>query len=136
MVRHVAGVAEIVDDMEGAVRFYREVLGLTVEREAGSPYAEVKVPGVLHFGLWQRSGAAESVFGDPAAAERIPLGFTIGFEVDSVGEASQAMAARGWPIAQAPKEEPWGQKTCRFFTPGGALSEVSETPWAREVPRP
>ena len=28
MIRHVSGIAEIVEDVEGAVRFYRDVLGL------------------------------------------------------------------------------------------------------------
>jgi len=31
MLRHVAGLAEIVEDVHAAVSFYRDVLGLTVE---------------------------------------------------------------------------------------------------------
>ena len=31
MIRHVAGIAEIVEDLDAAVRFYRDVLGLDVE---------------------------------------------------------------------------------------------------------
>src|SRR5690348_8273804 len=87
MIRHIAGVGEVVEDMNRAVHFYREVLGVPVEYEPGSDYAIVKVPGILHFGLWQRSAAAESVFGDPNATDRIPLGFSIAFEVDTVAEA-------------------------------------------------
>lgn len=133
MIRHVAGIAEIVDDMEAAVDYYRNVLGLTVHHEQGTGYADVEVPGVLHLGIWLRSRAVERVFGDPAAAERIPLGFTVGFEVDSVDAASDAMKAKGWTIVQEPQEEPWGQKTSRFLSPSGALCEVSESPEARRI---
>ena len=43
------------------------------------------------------------------------------------------MADRSWAIAKAPKVEPWGQKTSRFFSPSGALCEVAETPNARRI---
>ncbi len=87
MIRHVSGIAEIVEDVEGAVRFYRDVLGLDVQYEPGSGYATIEIAGTLHFGIWSRRAAAENVFGDADAAERMPLGFTLGFEVDSVGAA-------------------------------------------------
>jgi catechol 2,3-dioxygenase-like lactoylglutathione lyase family enzyme len=133
MIRHVAGIAEIVDDIEAAISFYQDVLGLEVQHEQGSGYAEVKVSGLLGFGIWLRSRAAEITLGDPGAAERIPLGFTVGFEVDAVDAASEAIKARVRTIVQAPQKEPWGQTTSRFFSPSGALCEVSETPWARAI---
>ncbi|MFQ5951207.1 MAG: VOC family protein [Candidatus Geothermarchaeales archaeon] len=133
MIRHIASIAEIVDDVEAAVGFYRDVLRLPVQHEVGSPYAEVEIPGILHFGIWLRTHAAEAGFGDPGAAERIPLGFTVGFEVDAVDDASREIKARGWPIVQPPRTEPWGQRTSRFFSPSGALCEVSETPPRRRI---
>jgi catechol 2,3-dioxygenase-like lactoylglutathione lyase family enzyme len=136
MIRHVSSIAEIVDDMEAAVGFYRDVLGLPVKYEAGAEYAEVEVGGVLHFALWWRSAAAEATFGDAGQADRIPLGFTLGFEVDEVKAANDAMADRGWDIAQPPKTETWGQSTSRFLSPTGMLCEFSETPWARSILRP
>ena len=133
MIRHIAGLAEIVDDVEAAVRFYRDVLGLAVEREADAPYANVIVPGTLHFGIWSRAAAAESVYGEAAAAARIPLGFTVAFEVDAVSADTEALQARGWQFVQHSRTEPWGQTTARFFSPSGALAEISETPWARRI---
>lgn len=132
-IRHLAGLAEIVDDVEAAVRFYRQTLGLEVEYEPGSAYASVHLPGVLHFGLWARAAAAETLYGNPAAIDRVPLGFTVGFEVDDVAEASQAAAGRGLAFVQEAKTEPWGQSTSRFLSPGGALLEFSQTPWARRI---
>lgn len=136
MVRHIADIAEIVEDIEAAISFYRDVLGLPVQHEQGDNYATVEVAGVLHFGIWSRQGAAKAVLGDPGAAQRIPLGFTVGFEVDAVDAASQTIQDRGWRIVQAPRKESWGQTTSRLLSPSGALCEVSETPWARRIIQP
>ncbi len=130
MIRHVAGIAEIVEDLGAAVRFYRETLGLVVEPKPGGGYAEVKLAGVLHFGLRERAHAARST---GVAPEQVPLGFTVGFEVDQVDGAAAALGRSGARIVQAPHDEPWGQRTARFGSPSGALCEVSETPWARSV---
>jgi catechol 2,3-dioxygenase-like lactoylglutathione lyase family enzyme len=133
MIRHVAGVGEIVEDVDAAVNFYRDVLGPEVEYDGGGGYATVNVPGVLHYGIWARRAAAESVYGDPDAAERIPLGFSVGFEVDDIAAAESTIGERGWMIVQKRHTEGWGQVTARFLMPGGALGEVSETPWARTM---
>jgi catechol 2,3-dioxygenase-like lactoylglutathione lyase family enzyme len=130
MIRHAAGLAEIVDDFDAAVRFYRDTLGLSVEPKEEGAYAEVKLGGVLHFGLWARAHAARST---GVAPERIPLGFTLGFEVDAVDGAAAALRARGVALVQPPHDEPWGQRTARFLSPSGMLCEISETPWARTL---
>jgi hypothetical protein len=133
MIRHVAGIGEIVDDIEAAVRFYREDLQLEVNHSPGESYATVSVPGIAHFGIWLRSRAAEIIYGDASEFERIPLGFSIGFEVDSVKSAEESLRLSGKSIVQGLRVESWGQQTARFITSGGALCEVSETPWARSI---
>jgi catechol 2,3-dioxygenase-like lactoylglutathione lyase family enzyme len=130
MVRHLAGIAEIVDDFETALRFYRDVLGLAIETKEPGAYAEVKLGGVLHFGLWHRAHAARAA---GVAPERIALGVSLGLEVDAVDGAAKALAARGIPLLQPPKDEPWGQRTARFLSPSGMLCEVCESPWARTL---
>ena len=132
MIRHFAGVAEIVGDFDAAVRFYRDALGLEVE-DVSEGYATVDMPGVLHFGIWARATAAEAAFGSADAAGRVPLGYTIGLEVDSVGESATGLGAAGVELLHSAKTEPWGQVTARFLAPGGGLCEVAETPWAREI---
>ena len=133
MVRHVAGVAEIVDDIDAAVQFYRENLGLEVDHTSGEGYASVSISGVPHFGIWLRSKAAEILFGNPAQIDRVALGFTLGFEVDSVAEAESSLREGSTHVIQGSKLEPWGQQTARFLSPSGALCEVSETPAARRI---
>jgi catechol 2,3-dioxygenase-like lactoylglutathione lyase family enzyme len=134
MIRHLAGFGEVVDDVDATVAFYRDVLGLEVEHEEGSPYAEVKLPGIPHFGLWGRAHAAEVIFGDASAADRLPIGPLLGFEVDDVVESAAAVEAAGGTVIQQPTEQPWGQKVSRFLMPDGRIAEISETPWARELP--
>jgi catechol 2,3-dioxygenase-like lactoylglutathione lyase family enzyme len=127
MIRHVAGFAEIVEDVDQAADFYRG-LGLEVKVENG--YGAVEVPGTMHFGLWSRADAAESTFGSKDAADRIPLGFTIGLEVDSVDAMAEPLGA---VVVNEPKDEPWGQRTLRYRSPSGAICEVAETSWARDL---
>ena len=135
MIRHFAGVAEIVEDFEAAVQFYRDTLGLEVE-SLSEGYATATIPGVLHFGIWSRAEAAEATYGSPDAADRVPLGFTIAFEVDDVTEAAQHLDNAAVKVVQPTKTEPWGQVTSRFITPSGALCEIAETPWARRITQP
>ena len=133
MIRHISAIAEVVDDVDAAVEFYRDVLGLPVEHQPGGSYATVEISGALHFSIWSRSAAAEATFGDVDAVDRIPLGFSVEFEVDSVSDATDAISERGWQIVQPPKTESWGQTTSRFMLPSGMLSGFSETPWARRI---
>ena len=132
MLRHFASIAEIVEDTDAAILFYRDTLGLEVE-SISEGYALVRMPGVLHFGIWSRAEAAQATFGSPDAADRIPLGFTIGFEVAEVSDAVKHLADAGINVVQSAKTESWGQVTARFTTPGGAFCEISETPWARRI---
>jgi len=133
MIRHFAGLAEIVDDVPSALAFYRDTLGLAVKQQMGDDYAVVAVPGVLHFGIWSRAHAAESIFGDREAADSVPLGYTIEFEVESVDEAARALDASAATLVQGPQTEPWGQKTCRAVALGGGVLGFAETPWARKL---
>ena len=133
MIRHISAIAEVVDDVDAAVEFYRDVLGLIVEHQPGGGYATVEISGALHFSIWSRSAAAEATFGDKVAIDRIPLGFSVEFEVDSVNDATDAIGERGWRVVQPAKAESWGQSTSRFMLPSGMLGGFSETPWARRI---
>ena len=133
MLRHMAGLAEIVDDVDAAVEFYRDVLGLTVEKRDSDDYVMLSVPGVLHFGIWNRAHAAECLYGSRDQADRVPLGFTIEFEVDNVEETAAHVENSGGEIAQAPRTEPWGQHVFRMLSPGGAVLGFALTPWARKL---
>jgi len=135
MIRHFSDIAEIVENVDAAVGFYRNTLGLKVDHESGTGYATIEIPGILHFGVWSREQAAHNIFGENADPTKISLGFTLGFEVDLVEADTRAAGEKGLTFIQTPKTESWGQVTSRYFSPSGALCELSETPWARKITR-
>ena len=136
MLRHVASLAEIVEDVNEALKFYRDVLGLEVVQQEGDDYALLAAPGVPHFGIWSRAHAALSTLGSREKADQVPLGFSLEFEVDAVEETAATIEKSGGEVVQAPRLEPWGQKTCRMLSPSGGLVGFAETPWARKVVKP
>ena len=133
MIRHLAGIAEIVENVSEALTFYCDTLGLEVKEKLGDDYAVVVVPGILHFGIWSRAHAAECTFGSRDLADQVPLGLTLEFEVDNVADASNTISTKGSKIVQGPREEAWGQKSCRMFTPAGSLLGFAESPSARRI---
>ena len=133
MIRHLSAIAEVVENIESSVAFYRDTLGLKVNHETGTGYAEVALSGVLHFGVWSREAAAATILGMPEKSEQVPLGFFIGLEVDSVAEATQKAAEKNVHFLQPTKKEEWGQVTSRLLSPSGGLIELTETPWARKI---
>jgi catechol 2,3-dioxygenase-like lactoylglutathione lyase family enzyme len=135
MIRHVAGVADIVDDVPAAVAFYCDALGFTVKQRMGDDYVVLSAPGILHFGVWSRAAAAEATFGDRAAADSIPLGYHLELEVDDLDQTVAKIAATPIAIIQPPHTEPWGQKTLRAIAPGGGLLGFAITQWARRLTR-
>jgi len=136
MVRHFAGLAEIVDDVETAVRYYRDVIGVNVKYEPGAAYAVLELPGILHYGIWSRQAAAVSLYGSAEEVDNVPLGVILSFEVDSVEQESQRIEGDGVSLLQKPKHEKWGQVTARLLTTSRTLVELVETPNARTIIQP
>src|SRR5262249_6050045 len=99
----------------------------------GDDYVVLAVPGILHFGVWSRAAAAEATFGDRSAADSIPLGYTLEFEVDDLDETANRVDSSPLTVVQPPHVEPWGQKTCRAIAPGGGLLGFAVTPWTRRL---
>jgi len=130
-VLFVAGFGPIVRDMDAALRFYRDTIGLPLE-ESGDVSTE-KVDGVKHFGLWPLADAAESCFGsrDWPSNVAAPQAW-IEFDVEDVAAAAGELRAKGYQLLVAPKTEPWGQTVARLLSPEGIIVGVTITPWMRE----
>ena len=136
MLRHIAGLAEVVEDFEEALKFYRDTLGFQVNEQYPGDYAVVTVSGVLHFGVWNRPHAAEITLGSRDLADKIPLGLTLEFEVDNADQAAAKISREGHRLIHAARQEPWGQRTFRMFSPAGSLLGFAETTWARRITTP
>jgi catechol 2,3-dioxygenase-like lactoylglutathione lyase family enzyme len=130
-VLFVAGFGPIVRDMDAALRFYRDTIGLPLE-ESGDVSTE-KVDGVKHFGLWPLADAAESCFGSREWPSNVaaPQAW-VEFDVEDVTAAAEELRAKGYRLLVAPKTEPWGQTVARLLSPEGIMVGVTVTPWMRE----
>ena len=123
-----------VDDLEKALRFYRDGLGLPTQGIVGREFEHGAVAFFdLHSGLklaiWPRNDIAYDAKipkGAKSAAE-----FTIGHNVNSKGEVDAVMEqARkvGATITKAAQDTFWGGYAGYFQDPDGHLWEIAWNP--------
>jgi hypothetical protein len=128
-----------VDDLEAAVRFYRDGLGLQTEgivgRDIGhGAVAFFDLQGGLKLALWPR----ESIAFDTG----VPLGprsateFTIAHNVNSAQQVDAVIAqaqAAGATVVKAAHATAWGGCSGYFKDPDGHLWEVAWNPaWPQD----
>ncbi|HXH02591.1 MAG TPA: VOC family protein [Candidatus Competibacteraceae bacterium] len=128
-----------VDDLEAAVRFYRDGLGLKTEGIVGTEFqygavAFFALQAGLKLALWPRKSIAHDAgiaLGSPSPAE-----FTIGHNVSSKAEVDEVMeqAKRaGAAIVKPAQDTFWGGYAGYFQDPDGHLWEVAWNPqWVVE----
>jgi catechol 2,3-dioxygenase-like lactoylglutathione lyase family enzyme len=123
-----------VADLERAVRFYRDGLGLTTPGIVGAEFehgavAFFDLEGGLRLALWPRASIAWDTGippGEPNATE-----FTIGHNVSSRREVDAVMAeatAAGAAIVKPAHDTFWGGYAGYFQDPDGHLWEVAWNP--------
>jgi predicted enzyme related to lactoylglutathione lyase len=116
-------------NLRRSLQFYRDVLGLGIYREFGSPAA----PGTVFFlggGLLEVSGHAD---GPPAGSVQIWL------QVRDVHAEHERLAAAGARVLRAPVAEPWGLTELWIEDPDGVRIVLVEVPAdhpLRRDPRP
>ena len=122
-----------VDDLERAVAFYRDGLGLATDGIVGKEFAHGAVAffaleGGLKLALWARADIAHDTGLDPAPG---PTAMTIGHNVASRPEVDAVMAeakAAGASIVKPAAETFWGGYAGYFQDPDGHLWEVVFNP--------
>lgn len=126
-----------VDDLERALRFYRDGLGLRTEGIAGAEFehgavAFFELSGGLRLGLWPRTSIAHDT-GLPLSAPS-PTDFMLAHNVASRAEVDAVMAQAeraGARIVSPAKDAFWGGYTGCFQDPDLHLWEVAWNPqWA------
>jgi len=129
-----------VDDLERAVRFYRDGLGFKTEGIVGAQFehgavAFFDLQSGLKLALWPRASIAHDT-GLPAAAP-VATEFTIGHNVGSKAEVDAVMAqarAAGATIVKPAHDTFWGGYAGYFQDPDGHLWEVAWNPqWTVEA---
>lgn len=114
----------IVADLDRAVQFYAEVMGLPLGHRSGA-YAQFST-GVTRLALYGRDAMALTL-GRPLKppADDAP-GFELGFKVADVDAAFAEMIERGATAATPPTDRPWGQRTAYVRDPDGNLIEFAQ----------
>lgn len=128
-----------VDDLERAVRFYRDGLGLPTDGIVGEEFEFGAVaffdlePG-LRLALWPRRSLAHDtgLAMSPASATELSLGHNVASreEVDAVMREAEAAGA---VVVKAAQDTFWGGYAGYFQDPEGHLWEIAWNPaWVEQ----
>ena len=123
-----------VDDLERALHFYRDGLGLKTEGIVGAQFehgavAFFDLQAGLKLALWPRTSIAHDTGIAPGRAN--PVDLTIGHNVSSKGEVDAVMAQAkeaGATIVKPAHDTFWGGYSAYFQDPDGHLWEVAWNP--------
>ena len=123
-----------VDDLQRAVTFYRDGLGLKTEGIVGTEFeygavAFFDLQAGLKLALWPRKSIAHDTGIPPGT--RNPLDFTIGHNVSSKAEVDAVMAqakSAGANMVKPAHDTFWGGYAGYFEDPDGHLWEVAWNP--------
>jgi catechol 2,3-dioxygenase-like lactoylglutathione lyase family enzyme len=114
----------IVEDLDRALGFYVDVLGLRLGHRSGD-YAQLDT-GATRLALYTRSAMAKTLGMslDPPASNA--PGCEVGFKVTNVDAAFNELIARGAQPVMSPTDRFWGQRTAYVRDPDGHLIELAQ----------
>ncbi len=119
-----AYVVLIVEQLERALNFYVEVLGLPLGHRSG-PYAQLDT-GATRLALYERAAMAETLGQELRAPAPDAPGFELGFKVNDVDAVFSALQRQGAPVITPPTDRHWGQRTAYVQDPDGHLIELAQ----------
>jgi len=114
----------IVEDLDRALGFYVDVLGLRLGHRSGD-YAQLDT-GTTRLALYTRSAMAKTLGMALDAPESNAPGFEVGFKVLDVDAAFTELIARGAHPVMPPTDRFWGQRTAYLRDPDGHLIELAQ----------
>lgn len=109
-----------VSDIEVSKAFYSDILDQKVEHDFGK--------NIIYAGglaIWQINPA--HVIADQLHTSGSANRFELYFESDNLEDSLQRLEAHSVQFLHRIIEEPWGQRTMRFFDPDAHLIEIGET---------
>ena len=114
----------IVDDLDRALNFYTEVLGLRLGHRSGD-YAQMDT-GTTRLGFYTRDAMSKTLGMSLKLPENEAPAFEIGFKVSDVDDAYKELVANGASPVTSPITRPWGQRTAYVRDPDGHLIELAQ----------
>jgi catechol 2,3-dioxygenase-like lactoylglutathione lyase family enzyme len=116
-------VVAFVQDIEVSKKFYPEVLGLAVELDFGK---NVILEGGITIWEIDSNHIISKHLGIDSMIDRRVNRFEFYFETADIKTAYRRLRASGVDFLHSLQEEPWGQRTVRFFDPDRHLIEIGE----------
>lgn len=114
----------IVEDLDRALRFYTEALGLSLGHRSGD-YAQLAT-GATRLALYTRNAMAKTLGMDLREPAQDAPGFEIGFKVKDVDTAFAELVERGVVPVTPPTTRFCGQRTAYIRDPDGHLIELAQ----------
>lgn len=114
----------IVDDLDRALQFYTEVLGLRLGHRSGD-YAQLDT-GATRLAFYTRKAMEKTLSLSLTPPAQDTPGFEIGFKVPDVDTAFAELVAQGATPTISPTTRPWGQRTAYVRDPDGHLIELAQ----------
>lgn len=122
-----------VDDVDAAIAFYRDALGLEARNDVandGHRWVTLGFPGHAHPEIvLSDPGAGRSPDDGDALHRLVAKGSGPGpyvFTTDDLDAAFERAAAAGAEVLQEPMAQPWGPRDCAFRDPAGNLIRVNQ----------
>jgi lactoylglutathione lyase len=113
-----------VADLEASLLFYRDLVGVPLERGLNLPEDDPWYGG-HHVELSWRDGAYLHFALFPArSVDRVTSGVELGFLADDVRATHERMRAGGATVLHEPRPEPWGL-TARYRDPDGNVVGIT-----------
>ncbi len=113
-------------DLARMVEFYKALLGVEVDWDGKSPYAEFKHEGI-RFAMYARSDLPALLGKEPDYTRQINGTFELAIDLphfeDVEGEFERALSLGAKPV-YAPRMEPWGMRSSMVTDPEGNLVEI------------
>ena len=117
-------VVLVVEDLDRALAFYCDVLGLPLGHRSG-PYAQLAT-GVTRVSLYERAAMASTLGRELDSPSLDAPGFELGFKVDACDDAYHELVTAGATAAAPPTDRAWGQRTAYVRDPDGHLVELAQ----------
>jgi len=117
-------VCLFVRDIKVLKRFYIKTLGMAVELDFGKNV--ILEGGVTLWEINPNHIIQEKLGADSIGGEKEHR-FELYFETGNIDATHWNMSASGVKFLHPVHEEPWGQRTVRFFDPDGHLIEIGES---------
>jgi lactoylglutathione lyase len=117
-------VVLIVEDLDRALKFYADILGLRLGHRSGE-YAQLDT-GSTRLALYTREAMSKTLGIALQRPDVDAAAFEIGFKVKDVDTAFAELVQRGAAPVTSPINRPWGQRTGYVRDPDGHLVELAQ----------